>query len=99
MTVLAKSITRQGALILGKDLLSEAGLERQVRIIVKQGEIRIVAMPASDPEVLLAELAGCLGQEPAAEYDFKSCARQGLQESFGIWAERDDLTFSRPDAT
>ncbi len=91
MTVLAKPTTRQGALILGKNLLNQAGLEKQVRIIVQQGEIRIVAMPASDPEVLLAELAGCLGQEPASEYDFKSRARQGLQKSFGIWADRDDL--------
>ena len=69
--MLAKTDNQQGALILGKNLLNEAGLERQVRIIVKLGEIRIVAMPASDPEVLLEELAGCLGQEPAAEYDFK----------------------------
>ncbi len=71
MTVLARPITGQDALILERNLLSEAGLEKQVRIIVRQGEIRIVAMPASNPEAILAELAGCLGQEPASEYDFE----------------------------
>jgi hypothetical protein len=70
MTVMAKPITPKGTLVLGKEILTEAGLGRQVRIIVKPGEIRIVTAPIADAETTLKELAGCLGQEPASEYDF-----------------------------
>jgi len=58
-------------LILEEEILTEAGLGKQVRIIVKPGEIRIVAAPVSDAEATLKELAGCLGREPASEYDFQ----------------------------
>jgi hypothetical protein len=51
--------------------LAEAGLGKEMRIIVKTGEIRIVTAPVSDAEAVLKELAGCLGQEPASEYDFQ----------------------------
>lgn len=71
MTVMAKPITLKGALILEEELLAEAGLGKQVRIIVKPGEIRIVTAPAVDAEATLRELAGCLGQESASEYDFQ----------------------------
>ncbi len=71
MTVMARPITLKGTLILGKEILTEAGLGKQVRIIVKPGEIRIVTAPVSDAEATLKELAGCLGQEPASEYDFQ----------------------------
>lgn len=71
MTVMARPITPKGTLILGKEILTEAGLGKQVRIIVKPGEIRIVTAPVSDAEATLKELAGCLGQEPASEYDFQ----------------------------
>lgn len=70
MTVMARPITLKGTLILGKDILTEAGLGKQVRIIVRPGEIRIVTARASDAETALKELAGCLGQEPVSEYDF-----------------------------
>lgn len=71
MTVMARPITLKGTLILGKEILTEAGLGKQVRIIVKPGEIRIVTAPVSDAEATLKELAGCLGQESASEYDFQ----------------------------
>lgn len=71
MTVMAKPISPKGVLILEKEILTEAGLGKQVRIIVKPGEIRIVAAPVSDAEATLKELAGCLGREPASEYDFQ----------------------------
>jgi len=71
MTVMAKPISPKGALILEEEILTEAGLGKQVRIIVKPGEIRIVAAPVSDAEATLKELAGCLGREPASEYDFQ----------------------------
>jgi hypothetical protein len=68
---MAKPVTSRGALILEEEILAEAGLGEQVRIIVKPGEIRIVTAPVSDAEAALRELAGCLGQEPASEYDFQ----------------------------
>ncbi|HOU11931.1 MAG TPA: hypothetical protein PKZ84_02360 [Anaerolineae bacterium] len=71
MTVMARPITPKGTLLLSKEILTEAGLGKQVRIIVKPGEIRIVTAPVSDAEATLKELAGCLGQEPASEYDFQ----------------------------
>jgi hypothetical protein len=71
MTIMAKPVTPMGTLVLEEDVLAEAGLGKQVRIIVKPGEIRIVTAPASDAEATLKELAGCLGQEPASEYDFQ----------------------------
>lgn len=71
MTIMAMPITKQGALVLEKDILTEAGLDEQVRIIVSKGEIRIVAVPKIDPETLLEELGGCLGEESASEYDFQ----------------------------
>lgn len=71
MSIIAMPVTKQGALVLEKDILTEAGLDRQVRVIVSKGEIRIVALPKINPEILLEELEGCLGEESASEYDFK----------------------------
>jgi triphosphoribosyl-dephospho-CoA synthetase len=70
MTVMAKPVTAKGALILDKKILAEAGLGKQVRIIVKRGEI-IVTEPLSEIETTLEALAGCLGEEPVSEYDFR----------------------------
>jgi hypothetical protein len=71
MTVMAEPTISKGALVLEEDILAEAGLGKEVRIIVKPGEIRIVTALVSDAEATLRELAGCLGQEPASEYDFQ----------------------------
>jgi hypothetical protein len=71
MIIMAKPRTSKGALVLEEEILTEAGLGKDVRIIVKPGEIRIVTAPVSDAEATLRELAGCLGQEPASEYDFQ----------------------------
>ena len=68
---MAVPMTKQRTLVLEKEILTEAGLDKQVRIIVNKGEIRIVAVPKNDPEILLEELEGCLGEELASEYDFK----------------------------
>ena len=69
MTVMAKPVTTKGALILDRKILAEAGLGKQVRIIVKKGEI-IVTEPLSEAEVTLEALAGCLGEESVSAYDF-----------------------------
>ncbi len=57
-------------LVIAQEDLSEAGLGRSLRLVIRKGEIRIQTEPASDEEKLLEELAGCLGQEPASDYDF-----------------------------
>ena len=60
----------EGGLLLEEPLLRKARLGRRVRIIVQKGEICI--LPAEeDWEKALDELAGCLGEEPAQNYDFK----------------------------
>ncbi|MEA3345781.1 MAG: hypothetical protein U9Q78_05995 [Chloroflexota bacterium] len=57
-------------LLLEEPLLRKARLGRRVRIVVREGEISI--LPAEeDWEKVLDELAGCLGEEPAQNYDFK----------------------------
>ena len=69
MTVIAKPITAKGGLVLDRKILAEAGLGKQVRIIVKKGEI-IVTEALSEAELTLEALAGCLGEEPVSAYDF-----------------------------
>lgn len=57
-------------LLLEEPLLRKARLGRRLRIVVQEGEIRIV--PAEeDWEQVLDELAGCLGEERARDYDFR----------------------------
>ena len=51
--------------------LEEAGLEGPVQIVVAPGEIRILPVRTAEALRALQELAGCLGKEPAAEYDFQ----------------------------
>jgi hypothetical protein len=70
MTVLARPVTSKGTLVLDRKILTEAGLGKQVRIIVKQGEI-IVTEPLSEVETTLEALAGCLGEESVSDYDFR----------------------------
>jgi hypothetical protein len=57
-------------LVIGRKDLEEAGLGGNLRIVIGNGEIRISPWEAQDGEKLLNELAGCLGEEPASEYDF-----------------------------
>ena len=62
--------TVERGLLLEEPLLRKAHLGQRVRIVVYEGEIRI--LPAEeDWEKVLDELAGCLGEEPAQTYDFK----------------------------
>ena len=57
-------------LVLEPAMLQEAGLHGRLRVLISSGEIRILPFPPATPEDLVQELAGCLGQEPAAAYDF-----------------------------
>jgi hypothetical protein len=56
-------------LVLTRPMLREAGLQGRLRLIIGQGEIRICSGTATEAEKVLQELAGCLGHEPAIEYD------------------------------
>ncbi len=75
-----KQVSHPGNLIINQETLQAAGLGRQVRIVIEAGEIRILPMEAPQPEEILDELAGCLGQEKAADYDF-SLKIGGLYEA------------------
>ena len=57
-------------LLLDWAILQSAGLFGHVRLEIHPGEIRIVREEETDPERVLEELAGCLGEESAADYDF-----------------------------
>jgi hypothetical protein len=65
-----REVTANEYLVVDQKTLNEAGLTGRLRLIVQQGEIRIVSEAAVEPERVLDELAGCLGQEPATQYDF-----------------------------
>jgi hypothetical protein len=56
-------------LVLTRTMLREAGLQGRLRLIIGQGEIRICSETATEAEKVVQELAGCLGNEPATEYD------------------------------
>jgi hypothetical protein len=70
MIVKAIEVASGKDLIVERDTLREAGLQGRLRLVVQKGEIRILDSEAFDPEKTLEELAGCLGQESAEDYDF-----------------------------
>ena len=63
----------EGKLTIDQEVLQEADLVGPLQLLVQKGEIRIVrdvALEEEDALDLLDELAGCLGQESAEDYDF-----------------------------
>jgi len=64
-------ILADGKLVVSEDTLIEAGLRGRLRLIIQQGEIRILPQSKTAPESVLEDLAGCLGNEPVADYDFR----------------------------
>jgi hypothetical protein len=74
------SVRPQEGLTVDRETLQEAGLGNRLRMIVQRGEIRILGETATPIEMELDELAGCLGQESAADYDF-SLKIGGLYEA------------------
>jgi hypothetical protein len=71
MVIKQIEVPRQGDLVVNRDLLKEAGLEGRAQLIIRAGEIRIVPEPPLNAEIILDDLAGCLGQEPVENYDFQ----------------------------
>jgi hypothetical protein len=64
-------IEAEGNLIVDQETLNEAGLRGRLRLIIQKGEIRILPEVAPEPEKVLEDLAGCLGQESVTQYDFR----------------------------
>ena len=56
--------------VLTQTMLREAGLHGRLRLVIGQGEIRIVPETATEAENVVQDLAGCLGHEPVTAYDF-----------------------------
>ena len=65
------TVTADHDLVLESEILQEAGLQGRLRVLISSGEIRIVPLPPATPEELVEDLAGCLGEESAAAYDFE----------------------------
>lgn len=64
--------TDEKGLVLESDLLQDARLGREIRVIVREGEIRLLPEREEDDwQNTLDELAGCLGDEPVEAYDFE----------------------------
>lgn len=70
MVVKELEIVTEGDLVVDREALKAAGLGTRLRLVIQKGEIRILPETPSDPEKLLDDLAGCLGQELAIEYNF-----------------------------
>lgn len=65
-------ISNKGELLIPRHLIARYGLNpgAKVTIELREREIYIVPEAAQTFEKLLDDLAGCLGQEAAADYDF-----------------------------
>lgn len=72
MVPMELEVKADGDLVVPKAVLREAGLNigRGLKLIIQKGEIRIHPESSPDPEKVLEELAGCLGQELATDYNF-----------------------------
>ena len=68
--MVVREVTANEYLVVDQQTLAEAGLTGRLRLVVQPGEIRILPEAEPDLEKRLDELMGCLGQEPAEEYDF-----------------------------
>jgi hypothetical protein len=71
MVVKEVEVEAEGNLVVDQETLSAAGLGKRVRLLIQKGEIRILSEALLYPEKELEELAGCLGEESATEYDFR----------------------------
>jgi hypothetical protein len=80
MVVKEIELEAEGNLVLDQETLGEAGLGKRIRLLIQKGEIRILPEAATQLEKELEDLAGCLGQEPATDYDF-SMKIGGLYEA------------------
>ncbi len=63
-------VAAEEGLLLEESLLQKAHLGQQVQVVVQNGEIRLLPVEENWIE-FLDDLAGCLGEEPAQNYDFK----------------------------
>ncbi len=78
--MVVREVTANEYLVVDQQTLAEAGVTGRLRLVVQPGEIRTLPEDRPDLEKLVDELVGCLGQEPAEEYDF-SLKIGGLYEA------------------
>jgi len=64
-----KEVIAEKDLVIRRETLDEANLGKHLSLIIQEGEIHIVSKSV-DAHKTLEELAGCLGHEPVASYDF-----------------------------
>lgn len=64
------NIPTEKGLYIDSAILEQAGLVDPIQLVISNGEIRILPLATTNPEAILAELAGCLGQESVTEYEF-----------------------------
>lgn len=57
--------------VIDQEALAKAGLTGPVRMVIEEGVIHIMPLDTAEALRSLEELAGSLGQEPAAAYDFR----------------------------
>jgi len=57
--------------VIDQEALAKAGLTGPVRMVIEEGVIHILPLDTAEALRSLDELAGSLGQEPAAAYDFR----------------------------
>ena len=71
MVVKEVEVEAEGNLVVDQEMLGAAGLGKRVRLLIRKGEIRILPEALLYPEKELEDLAGCLGEESATDYDFR----------------------------
>jgi hypothetical protein len=64
------TVSADKEVVLTQAMLREAGLHGRLRLVISQGEIRVLPEVTTEVEDVVQELAGCLGSEAATAYDF-----------------------------
>ena len=64
------TVSADKEVVLTQAMLREAGLHGRLRLVINQGEIRVLPEVTTEVEDVVQELAGCLGSEAATAYDF-----------------------------
>ena len=64
------TVSADNEVVLTQAMLREAGLHGRLRLVINQGEIRVLPEVTTEVEDVVQELAGCLGSEAATAYDF-----------------------------
>ena len=72
-------VNLKDGLMIAPEVLTRANIRERAQLIIKEGEI-LIKSAEFDAQRLLDELAGCLGEEKAEEYNF-DLKRDGWYET------------------